>query len=333
MLIALAIISATTVLLAVVWQIHDARTSRFALQSQIQGLDARLSAGVTGVQQSLSTSLSGAQQTMQSVGQQLGELSESSRRMLEIGRDISGLQEMFRAPKPRGQFGELLLERMLADLLPREHYAIQHRFRNGTVVDAIVRMAGGIVPIDSKFPDAAFRRMLAAPDDGARAGARRDFVRDVRSHIDAVSKYILPDEGTFGFAMMYIPAENIYYEAMIRDAAGDLQSYAHDRRVVACSPNTFVGFLEAIVMGLQGLRVEERAREILGHLRRLDSDFGRFRRDFETLGNHLSHARSKYDEIDREGARIADRIVAPLRDGWGEDRPRDIVEAAPRLIP
>ena len=324
-LLALALLGAV----AVIW--YDGRESRRALQSQLQALDARLSAGVDGVQASLASSLTGTHETMRNVDQQLGRLSESTRQMLEVGRDISGLQQMLRAPKPRGQFGELLLERLLADVLPDENFSLQHRFRNGTIVDAAVLIGGGLVPVAAKFPAAAFRRIIDADSDAARALARRDFARDVRGHIDAVSKYILTDEGTFGFALMYIPAENVYYEAMIRDEAGDLQAYAQAKRVMACSPNTFFAYLQALVLGLKGLRVEERSREIVAHLERLNDDFARFRREFDTLGNHLSHAKTKYDDLDRGATKFADRLARPLEHDWA---PAVIDEGEPvRLIP
>jgi DNA recombination protein RmuC len=115
---------------------------------------------------------------------------------------------------------------------------------------------------------------------------------------------------------MYIPAENVYYEAMIRDEAGDLQAYAQAKRVIACSPNTFFAYLQALVLGLKGLRVEERSREIVAHLDRLNDDFTRFRREFETLGNHISHARTKYDDLDRGAAKFADRLAQPLEHDW-----------------
>ena len=188
MIVTLLVLLALASLGAIIVIWYDGRESRRALQSQLQALDARLSAGVSGVQQSLASSLSGASETMHNVDQQLGRLSESTRQMLEVGRDISGLQQMLRAPKPRGQFGELLLERLLADMLPAENFVLQHRFRNGTIVDAAVWIGDGMVPIDSKFPDAAFRRIVDADSDAARTAARRDFARDVRGHIDAVAK-------------------------------------------------------------------------------------------------------------------------------------------------
>jgi DNA recombination protein RmuC len=309
-------------------------TLQQSLQAQLQAVDMRITSGVDGVQRSVNTSLSSAHETMRSVDTQLGQLSESTRQMLEVGRDISGLQAMLRAPKPRGQFGELLLGRLLADILPDEHFALQHRFRNGTIVDAAVLLGGGLVPVDSKFPDAAFRRIIDAGDDEtARMAARRDFARDVRGHIDAVAKYILPDEGTFGFALMYIPAENVYYEAMVRDDAGDLQSYAQAKRVIPCSPNTFFAYLQALVLGLKGLRVEERSREIAGHLERLNGDFTRFRREFDTLGSHISHAKTKFDDLDRVATTFGDRLARPLEREWPELSTEEDAREALRLIP
>ncbi len=298
-----------------------------SMQAQVQALDARLTASVESVQRSLTSSLTSTHETMRTVDQQLGKLSESTRQMLEVGRDISGLQQMLRAPKPRGQFGELLLERLLADILPAEHFTLQYRFKSGSIVDAVIAIGGGLVPVDSKFPDTAFRRIVDASDDAARALARRDFARDVRGHIDAVARYILPDEDTFGFALMYIPAENVYYESMVRDDAADLQAYAHAKRVIPCSPNSFFAYLQALVLGLKGLRVEERSREIAGHLERLNDDFAHFRKDFDTLGSHITHAHAKFDDLDRSAARLADRLALPLHAALppADEGPREVL--------
>jgi len=286
--------------------------SQQQLQQQVQAFDARLTGSIDAVNQSLSNSMTATQQTMSSVDQQLGQLSHSTQQMLQVGRDISGLQEMLRAPKPRGQFGELLLERLLEDMLPAGQYAVQHRFKNGQIVDAAIRIGGGLVPVDAKFPDAAFRRIVDAPDDAARAAARRDFARDVKGHIDAVAKYIVPDEGTFGFAMMYVPAENLYYELMVRDESAALQDYALGKRVIPCSPNSMYAYLQALVLGLKGMRVEERAHDIIKQVEQLNLDFARFRREFATLGGHLSHAHTKFDEVDRAATKFGDRLARTL---------------------
>src|SRR2546427_3822284 len=151
----------------------------------------------------------------------LGELREATARGRDIGRDVVSLHDILRAPELRGGLGRLLLGHLLAQGLPALHFTLQHTFQNGERVDAVVRLGPALVPVDAKFPLEDFRRLLEAGDDETRTRARRAFVARVRKHIDDVAtKYILPDEGTYDFALMYVPAENVYYEAIVRDDGG-----------------------------------------------------------------------------------------------------------------
>ncbi len=258
--------------------------------------------------------------TISRIDQEVGRLSQIATNIREVGEDISSLQDILRPPKVRGGFGEMLLERLLSQILPSANYALPHRFRDGEAVDAVISLGVGLVPVDAKFPMESFSRMVAAQSEEERSRLRKEFVRAVKGHIDAVAKYIRPDEGTLEFAMMYIPAENVYYETIVKAdfevEGSSIQEYAQSRRVFAASPNSFYGYLGAIVLGLRGMHVEEQAKEILGHLGRLRGDFGRFRDDFGVLGRHLTNARNKYDELDRRVVRFGDRLALPLK---GED--------------
>ena len=129
-------------------------------------------------------------------------------------------------------------------------------------------------------------------------------------HVDAIAaKYILPDEGTYDFALMYIPAENVYYESIIKDDAdGALLEYALKRRVVPVSPGSFYAYLQAIVLGLRGFQIEENARRIMEDLARLRGDFARFAEDFDTLGKHLANAKTKHDDAGRRLERFQDKL-------------------------
>ena len=286
--------------------------------AQINAVDAKLSQRLDAVHTTMNQSLTSTQDTMKHVGERLGALAQSTQQMLDVGRDISSLQEILRPPKVRGGFGELLLERLLAQILPDEHYETQHRFSDGAQVDAVIRLGNSLVPVDSKFPLEAFNRMLAAESDEERAASRREFVRAVRTHIDAVAKYIQPDEGTFPFALMYIPAENVYYEIIVKDelldGRGNLSTYALEQRVIPVSPNSFYAYLQAIVLGLRGMRVEERAYEIIRHLEQLAGEFGGIRKDFGTLGEHLKNASNRYADIDRAFDRFGDRLAMSLQE-------------------
>lgn len=233
-------------------------------------------------------------------------------------RDLSSFGDLLKVPKARGGIGEALLEELLRQVLPPQAYAMQHRFSTGAIVDAIVRAGGRIVSIDSKFPLANFRRMCDATDDVERADAERSFASDVASHIRAIAtRYIVPDEDTFDFAVMYVPAEGVYAELLrLSHKRQPLFELAMDARVVPMSPLNLYGYLQTVLFGLKCLRIEESAQEILDFCGRLQGDFERFSDEYETLGRHLGNARTKYEEGRRRLDRFRDKLdhVVDLRE-------------------
>jgi len=259
----------------------------------------------------VSARLDSATRIVQEVGAGLGEVKQAATQIRDIGKDISSLQDILRAPKLRGEIGELFLEDLLRQVVPTS-YEVQHPFKSGEKVDAVVRLGNKLIPIDSKFPLESFKRLLAAADDPARRACRRQFAQDVRKHVDAIAaKYIRPDEGTFDFALMYIMAENVYYETVIRPGPDEesIGSYAVSRHVVPVSPNTLYANLQTIALGLRGFQVEKQATMILEHLSRLQSDFSRFHEEFEVLGSHLKNARNKYDDAAKKLDHLEDKLA------------------------
>jgi DNA recombination protein RmuC len=234
--------------------------------------------------------------------------------MYQVGKDITTLQDILQSPKLRGNLGEFFLQDMLAQVLPAAFYRLQHRFRNGDIVDALIRIGNRQVPVDAKFPLENFRRLLHTGVDTERPGqVRRRFLADIKRHIDAIaSKYILPDEGTYDFALMYIPAENVYYEIMLKgeEASDDLLPYALQRKVFPVSPVSLYAYLQTIVLGLRGLQLEESAQEVLQQLVRLQRDTGLLREAFEVLGRHVGNAHNKYDEVGRLLAQLEGKLLA-----------------------
>jgi DNA recombination protein RmuC len=256
-----------------------------------------------------------AAKVIQEVQGKLGELGKATQEIKELGQSVSKLEEMLKAPKLRGGLGELLLEDLLKQVLPVNAYSIQYTFKNGQTVDAIIHTAGGKVPVDSKFPLENFRKMLDAKSDQEKKTAARLFRSDVKKHIDAIAeKYIVPDEGTFDFALMYIPAENIYYETIIREESfGDedgLYEYATRARVVPVSPNSFYAHLRVIALGLKGLQIERGAKEIFQNLARLNTELQKFSGIFDTLGKHLNNAKTNYDLADKQFGVLSEKIAA-----------------------
>ena len=283
------------------------------LRDSVQQIAGQMNTSLAESRKSMDTRLDNAARVVGDVSKHLGQLDESAKRIYDVGRDIASLQDILRAPKLRGGLGELFLGDLLAQILPPDHFELQYGFQSGEKVDAIIRLKAGLVPVDAKFPLENFQRLVTASTDDERAAARRVFVKDVQTHIDAIAKkYIRPDEGTFDFALMYIPAENVYYEVIIKDdefgGEAKLFNYALARRVIPVSPNSFYAYLQTILLGLKGLRVEESARLIMGQLARLQKDFAGFGESFALAGQHIANAQKKFEEADKRFDKVSAKL-------------------------
>jgi DNA recombination protein RmuC len=292
------------------------QTTTESVNQQLTTVTSQLSSVTSQLQNNtgqMGSRLDNAAKVIQDVQNKLGELGQATQEIKELGQSVSKLEEMLKAPKLRGGLGELLLEDLLKQVLPANAYDIQFTFRNGQTVDAIINTAGGKVPVDSKFPLENFRKMLDAKSEQEKKTAARLFKTDVKKHIDAIAeKYILPDEGTFDFALMYIPAENIYYETIIKEESyaeeDGLYSYATKRRVVPVSPNSFYAHLRVIALGLKGLQIEKSAKEIFQNLELLGTELRKFNDVFETLGTQLNNAKNNYDKADKQLAGLTEKF-------------------------
>lgn len=285
------------------------------LQQQLGQLVTQINQQLQNISTSVSSRLDKVDETVNKVHKGLGEASEATKRILEVGKDVASLQDILQVPKFRGGLGEFLLENLLSQILPPRFYELQYTFRNGERVDAVIFLGEAKVPVDSKFPLESFKRVIACHDDEERKKNRREFEKDVKKHIDDISaKYIREEEGTYNFALMYIPAENVYYETIIKDEElgeeKSLFSYSLKKRVIPVSPNSFYAYLQSIALGLRGLSIEERAQEILGQLAQVDKGFQNFREDFDKLGTHLVNAKNRYDETEKKLARLEGQMAS-----------------------
>lgn len=294
-------------------QLGDFRKQFYATTDTINHQLGNVTKQVQEVSGQVGQRLDNATKVIGDVKENLGALGRATQEIKEVGQSVAKLDEILRAPKLRGGLGEMMLEELLKQVIPTANYQMQYRFKSRETVDAVIKLASGIVPIDAKFPLENFRRMMGAANDAERAIAAKAFIKDVRSRIDEISgKYILPDEGTMDFALMFVPAENVYYEAVIRDLnpsdTGSVYSYALSKHVVPVSPNNFYAYLQAIALGLKGLQIEKSALEIQQALGRLQGDLGKFSEVFAKIGTQLGYARNNYDEADRKLANFKDKL-------------------------
>ncbi|MGB9706596.1 MAG: DNA recombination protein RmuC [Microgenomates group bacterium] len=236
----------------------------------------------------ISERLDRAAQVIAGVQKSLGEMSE-------IGRGMKDLQEFLRSPKLRGNIGEQVLKELLGQMLPKQSFHLQYTFRSGVTVDAAIKTASGIIPVDSKFPMENFRKMMGAKSDEEKKVAEKDFVRDVKNHIEAISsKYILTDEGTIDYALMYIPSEAVYYEVVNNP---DLFDYAGKKRVLPVSPMTFYAYLKAILASFEGQKIEQKARQILAAIRAIQKDYQKVDASLSVLGRHIQNAYNQMSNV------------------------------------
>ncbi len=254
-----------------------------------------------------------SQMMLNAVHEKLGSLAKASEQITELGKDIVGLQDILKAPKLRGGLGEFFLQDLLGQVLPEKNFETQYRFRDGTAVDAVVKVGDKIVSIDSKFPLESFQRLLAADSPQKKELERKEFVKSVKKRIDEIaSKYIKEAEGTYDFAMMYVPAENVYYETIITDNLGDkkyeISGYALEKKVIPVSPNSLYAYLMSIILGLKGFKIEQQAKLIMNELTKVQTRFADFYTDFALIGKHLKNAENKYDETAKKADKFNDQI-------------------------
>jgi len=228
-------------------------------------------------------------QFSQNISASLNQVAREIGVMQEIGRDMKRLQDFFKTPKLRGNIGEQILKDLLEQALPGNLLKFQHRFRSGSIVDALIKTNQGLIPIDSKFPLENFSG------------------RDIRKHIKDISdKYILPQEGTVDFAVMYIPSENIYYQLLTNNS--ELLEFGYNNKVYIVSPNNFYYFLKVIMLGLEGAKIEETSRQVLMGFRAVEQEAKKLDQELSVLNRHLSNAKSSGERTDTQLGKLKKEI-------------------------
>lgn len=237
----------------------------------------------------------------------IGSLGQELRSMQVIGKNIDDLRAVFLNSKLRGNFGEQVLNDMLENNFPKDQYEFQHKFKDGQVVDAIIKTKDGIIPIDSKFPIDNFRKMLAAETEEARVFERNEFFKAVRKHINDVGKkYILPGEGTTNFAVMYVPSEALYYE--IISSTEELSDMARQFKVLMVSPNTLSYFLHILRLGHERIRIEENVQKVWELLAGFHQETMKFGETLGVLGRHLTNAKGAMDTTQAAYEKLAGKV-------------------------
>ena len=227
-------------------------------------------------------------------------LDNTSKVINDLQKNIAEFNQFLSSPKLRGNVGEQVLKELLKQFLPNESFNLQYTFKSGEKVDAAIMTSAGIIPVDSKFPLENFRKMQTEPV------YRKTFESDVKKHIDDISrKYILTDEGTLDYALMYIPSEAVYYEIV---NSQNLFDYAQSKRILPVSPTTFYAYIKAILMSFEGQKIEKQAKEILSSLRAIKKDYGKVEENLGTLQKHLVNATNMMGNVYSSFTNLGNKI-------------------------
>ena len=229
-----------------------------------------------------------------------GEFSEALRaglsRIEDMSREMETLTRAFTVPRTRGGMGERLLEDLLKAWLPPQYVLLQHQFSTGARVDAAVRVGSKLVSIDAKFPYESLLPLLKEPEGETGRNRNGELRRIFTRYVDDIAgKYIRPEEGTYHFALLYIPSENLYYRAFVEEQAG-LMEYALKRSVVPVSPGSLFIYLQTVAIGLRGFALSEGQQELLDALHGMERDFRSFAKAYTLTGTHLRNAAKGFEE-------------------------------------
>jgi DNA recombination protein RmuC len=236
----------------------------------------------------------------------IGNLQKELGKMGEIGSKIENLDKILRAPKGRGGMGEESLEEILRSVFPANLWERQFNLGTGLVVDAVVKTSSGIIPIDAKFPLPAFERIVQAENDDALEKAQKEFQKDMKLRIDEVAKYIRPEKETMDFAILFLPNENVYYEAAIR--SGEISEYTKKKKVLLTGPNTMLYVLQMLFQAYQSQEFAREAQHALAELSGVKKQAERLDEEIGVLAKHIGNANSKVSDVQGENMKLQNQV-------------------------
>ena len=272
------------------------------------------------------------------VTSKLEKLEATNKQVVSFADQLQNLEKVLTSSKNRGSLGEANLELILSNILPPQAYAMQYRFKDGEIVDAVVKIKNNLLPVDAKFSLENYRRIIAETNGEKQKELEHVFKNDLKKRIDETAKYIRPNEGTLDFAFMFIPAEGIYYDLLINEVGaikvdtGGLIDYAFkEKKVIIVSPTTFAAYLQTVLQGLRALQIEESAKEIRQRVEELGKHIVNYDTYMQKLGNNLGTTVNAYNTAYKELNKI-DKDVVKITAGEKKievlsiEKPRSIKE-------
>lgn len=260
-----------------------------------------------------------ANKRIEDITKKLTQLEETNKQIKDIWGQLRGLENILKNPKQRWNLGEYFLQELLENVFTPEQYKIQYAIEWVWVVDAVLFIWGKIIPIDSKFPQENYDRIIEADWDEFKVKKySAELKKDLKNRIDETSKYIMPENGTTDFSFMLIPAEWMYYDIFI-NKVGDIEAkklieYAFSKKVIICSPSWFYAYLQTVIQWMKALQIEEQAREIQKYVWKLQKDLETYEELFQKVGRNLWTTVNSYNDAYKRYS-IVDKDIIKIT-GW-----------------
>ncbi len=298
-------------------KLNQPKTEDHALTEWLKSIQSSLTSSNQNITSTLQRSYGDLHDRLDMASKVIGELKKEAGTFSEIGRSMQDLQKFLQSPKLRGNIGEEVLKDLISQMFPKNSFNLQFGFKSGAIVDAAIKTGAGILPIDSKFPMENFQKMVKAKQKAERKMHKRALVRDVRKHIrDISNKYILPEEDTLDFALMYIPSEAVYYEIV---NLTELINYARESRVYPVSPTTLYSHLQTILLSFEGQKIESRSKQVFSILRGVQKDYSKLDDNLGILNRHLTNAYNQMSNAQLSLNSLGQKISSTQSLSFGKD--------------
>src|SRR5579862_8386418 len=277
------------------------------LEAIRQQVDQKLLAISDQVQQKLDQNIKEGFAQFEKVQQHLKAAEEQLREVGALGHSINDLNNLLKLPHLRGTFGEASLERLLADFLPAHMFEMQATLPQGGRPDAVIRFPDRCLPIDAKFPREQVLALFESDNGDEVEDARHEFVRVMKTEARRIKAYIQPEHGTTDIALMYLPSETLYMEAVRNRELADWLNLQH---VFPVSPNTLLMTLQTIALVHKWYEVASRFEKSRLELAKAQKSFDHFQNQFETVGKNLNKAQEAFDTAQRHLKTYRGRVTA-----------------------
>ena len=296
----------------------NSEKSRLEIESKLKIINKEISDFQISSKSTMQKQFADSNKIIKDVTNELAKIKGTNEQVLSFANQMKSLEKILGNQKQRGIFGEIQLENLLSNVLPPEIFQMQYSFKNGDMVDAIIKVNDNIIPIDAKFSLDNYNRMIESSDENEIKLLEKKFKEDIKSRIDETAKYIKPQEKTLDYAFMFIPADGLYQDLLnsrvgsLKINSNELVSYAYLKKVMIVSPMSLFPMLQITMKALNNLKFEKEIDTVIKNVRNLSNHLASYQLYHDKLGNtlktvvnHYNKSSDEFGKIDKDISRIS----------------------------